>query len=123
MSNASYPRAERVRGAVKEVLAVEVERLKDPGLGFVTITDVTISRDLRNARAFYTVYGEEVQRASTKDALKRAAGHLRAAVAREVCLRFAPTLEFVEDPVPERAQRLEHLIAEIHKDDPAQEGA
>lgn len=123
MSNASYPRAERVREAIKEVLALEVERLKDPGLGFVTITEVTLSRDLRNARAFYTVYGGEVERAATKDALGRATGHLRATIAREVRLRFAPTLEFAEDPVPERAERLENILAEIHKDDLPQEDA
>lgn len=117
MSTASYPRAERVREAIKEALAVEIERLKDPGLGFVTITDVTVSRDLRNARAFYTVYGEEVQQASTRDALKRAAGHLRTVVASEVRLRYAPTLEFVEDPVPERVERVESILAEIHRHD------
>ena len=67
MSNASYPRAARVREAIKEVLAAEVERLKDPGVGFVTITDVSVSPDLRHAKAFYTVYGEDVERASTRD--------------------------------------------------------
>jgi ribosome-binding factor A len=115
MSRASYPRAERVRTAIKQVLAVEIERLKDPGLGFVTVTDVTVSPDLRHARAFYTVYGAEEQRAATRDALARAAGHLRATVAQEVRLRFTPTLEFLEDPVPERTQRLESILEEIHK--------
>jgi ribosome-binding factor A len=106
-----------VRAAVKEVLAAEIERLKDPGLGFVTLTDVTMSPDLRNARVFYTVYGEQPQRAATKDALSRAAGHLRAAVAHEVRLRFTPTLEFVEDPVPERTQRLEAILEQLHEAD------
>lgn len=115
MSNASYPRAERVREAIKEILAVEVEKLKDPGLGFVTITDVTLSRDLRNARVYYTVYGEDVQRASTADAMKRATGHLRAAVARQVRLRYVPQIEFLEDPVPERTRRLDLILAEIQK--------
>jgi ribosome-binding factor A len=115
MANASYPRVERVREAVKEILALEVERLKDPGLGFVTITEVTMSRDLRNARVYYTVLGEDVVRASTADAMKRAAGHLRAAVAKQVRLRYVPQIEFLEDPVPERTRRLDTLIAEIHK--------
>jgi ribosome-binding factor A len=115
MSNASYPRVERVREAVKEILALEIERLKDPGLGFVTVTEVTMSRDLRNARVYYTVYGEEVQRASTADAMKRAAGHLRTVVARQVRLRYVPQIEFLEDPVPERSRRLDELIAGIHK--------
>jgi ribosome-binding factor A len=115
MSPANYPRAERVRKALKEIIAAEVEKLKDPGLGFVTITDVTISPDLRHATAFYTVFGEDVARASTKDALARASKHLRAAVAHEVRLRYAPTIDFEEDPVPERSQRIERLIAELHR--------
>ena len=116
MSHASYPRAERVREAIKEILAAEVERLKDPGVGFVTITDVTMSPDLRNARAFYTVYGTDVERAATKDALGRATKHLRAAVAHQVRLRLAPTLTFVEDPVPQRTQRIEQILSEISRD-------
>lgn len=112
-----YPRSERVRAAVKEVLATELERLKDPGLGFVTITDVTMSPDLRSARAYWTVYGNDEQRDATRKALARAAKHLRGAVARGVRLRFVPTLEFVEDPVPERARRLDALIAELHREE------
>jgi ribosome-binding factor A len=113
MSHASYPRAARVREAIKEVLASEIERLKDPGIGFVTITEVTMSPDLRNAKAFYTVYGSDVDRAATKDGLKRATKHLRTAVAHEIRLRFAPTLEFVEDPVPGRTERIEQILADI----------
>src|SRR5438094_2923240 len=113
MSHANYPRAERVREAIKEVLASQIDRLKDPGVGFVTITDVTLSPDLRNAKAFYTVYGSDVERAATADALRRATRHLRTAVAHEVRLRFAPTLEFAEDPIPERTQRLERILGDI----------
>ena len=117
MANAGYPRSARVREAIKEVLASEIERLKDPGVGFVTITDVTVSPDLRNARAFYTVYGSDVERASTRDGLRRATKHLRSAVAHQVRLRYTPTLEFVEDPVPERASRIDRILAELHHDE------
>jgi len=110
-----YPRAERVRAAIKEVLAAEVERLRDPGLGFVTITDVTVSPDLRHAKAYYTVLGEPVERASSRDALARATKHLRAALAHQVRLRYTPTLEFMEDPVPQRTERLDSIIAELHR--------
>ena len=116
MSHASYPRAERVREAIKEVLAAEVERLKDPGVGFVTITDVTVSPDLRNAKAFYTVYGTDVERAATKDALGRATKHLRTALAHQVRLRFVPTLAFEEDPIPERSGRIEELLAGLRRE-------
>ncbi len=111
----SYPRAERVRAAIKEVLAAEVERLRDPGLGFVTITDVTVSPDLRHAKAFYTVLGEPVEREASRDALARATSHLRTTLAHEVRLRFTPTLEFVPDPVPDRTERLDQIIAELHR--------
>ena len=113
----SYPRAERVRAAIKEVLAAEVERLRDPGLGFITITDVTMSRDLRNAKAYYTVLGEPVEVEASHDALARATKHLRAVVARQVRLRYAPTLEFVPDPVPDRTARLDNIIAKLHRGD------
>jgi ribosome-binding factor A len=110
-----YPRAERVRAAIKEVLAAEVDRLRDPGLGFVTITDVTLTPDLRHAKAYFTVLGEPVERASSRDALARATKRLRTAVAHQVRLRYAPTLEMVEDPVPERTARLDSIIAELHE--------
>lgn len=113
----SYPRAERVRAAIKEVLAAEVERLRDPGVGFVTITDVTLSPDLRHAKAYYTVLGEQVERQATDDALARATKHLRAQIAQEVRLRYAPTLEFLPDPVPERAARLDSIIEALHRNE------
>src|SRR5947208_4972066 len=119
MSHANYPRAERVREAIKEVLASQIDRLKDPGVGFVTITDVTMSPDLRHAKAFYTVYGTDVERAATRDALQRATKYLRGAVAHEVRLRIAPTLEFAEDPVPERTERIETILRGIARGDAA----
>ena len=111
----SYPRAERVRAAIKEVLAAEVERLRDPGLGFITITDVTMTPDLRNAKAYYTVLGGPVEVEASHDAIARATKHLRAQVARQVRLRYTPTLEFVHDPVPDRTARLEEIISQLHR--------
>jgi ribosome-binding factor A len=112
-----YPRSDRVRAQIKHVLADEVERLRDPGLGFVTITDVTLTPDLRRATAFYTVLGEPVVVAATDDALKRATKHLRATVAKQVRLRYVPELELVPDPVPERAHRVDELIAKLHREE------
>ena len=113
----SYPRAERVRAQIKQVLADEVERLRDPGLGFVTITDVTLTPDLRHAKAYYTVLGEEVEHAATRDAMQRATKHLRAAIARSVRLKFVPELELIEDEVPDRVAHLDELIAKLHRED------
>lgn len=116
-NKASYPRAERVKHAIQQVVAAELERMSDPGFGLVTITDVNVSPDLRNARIFYTVYGSDSTRSSTRDAIVRSLGHLRTTVAREVRLRYAPKLEFVEDPVPERVARIDELIHKLHKPD------
>lgn len=113
----SYPRAERVRAQILEVLAAEVERLRDPGLGFVTITDVTLTRDLRHAKAYYTVLGEETVQAASHDAMRRATPHLRTTVARSVRLRYAPTLELLPDPVPERVDRIDALLRTLHEDE------
>jgi len=113
----SYPRAERVRAAIREILASELDHLRDPGLGFVTITDVALTPDLRNARVFYTVYGEDVAKAATKDALVRATKHLRTAVAKQVRMRYVPSLQFIEDPVPERVSRIDALLAQMHQEE------
>lgn len=112
-----YPRAERVRHEIQRVLVAELDKLRDPGMGFVTITEVTLSVDMRHAKAYYTVLGEDVEVAATHDALQRATKHLRSAVAHGVRLRYVPQLEFVPDPVPERTAHLDKLIAELHKDD------
>lgn len=115
MSNASYPRAERVRHAIQQIVAAELERMADPGLGLVTITDVTVTPDLRHAKVFYTVYGSDVTEASTKDALKRATGHLRTVVAQQVRMRYVPQIEFVADPIPQRAAKIEGLLAGLRR--------
>lgn len=123
MANASYPRAERVRHAIREVIAGEIENMADPGLGMVTITEVTLSPDMRHAKAYYTVYGSDVTAASTKDALKRAAGHMRSIVAKEVRLRYTPTLEFRADPLPDHASHIESLIDRMNRPEPAAEAS
>lgn len=112
-----YPRSERVRHEILRVLTGEIDKLRDPGLGFITITEVTLTVDMRHAKAYYTVLGEDVEVASTRDALKRATKHLRRAVAHAVRLRYVPQLEFVEDPVPDRTAVLDTIFADIHKDE------
>ena len=113
----SYPRSERVRAQLKHVLAAEVERLRDPGLGFVTITDVTVTPDLRHAKAYYTVMGEQTVHAATRDAMQRATKHLRSAIARSVRLKFVPELELIEDETPDRMTHIDALLAKLHRED------
>jgi ribosome-binding factor A len=109
-----YPRTARVNEVVREVLADELERLSDPRLGFVTLTGVEVSSDLRQAKVFYSVLGPDEQRADTRDALHSAGPHLRAVLGRQVRLKYLPRLEFREDPAIATGQRVEEIIRGIH---------
>jgi len=108
-------RIERVGEEFREILAEEIQRLKDPRIGFVTVTGVKVSRDLRRAWIFYTSYGDEKARAGTRAALASATPHLRGAVGRQVRLKFLPELEFEEDATLEQGRRIDELIAQLHR--------
>lgn len=103
----------RVDESLREVIAAEVVRLKDPGIGFVTITGVTTSPDLRAARVYYSVLGDEAQRSDTQAALERAAPRLQRIVGREVRLKYNPRLAFVYDESIDQGLRMEQLLHEI----------
>jgi ribosome-binding factor A len=109
-----YPRTARVNEVVLETLADEVERLSDPGLGFVTLTGVDVSPDLRQAIVYYSVLGAAEQHDETAVALRRARKHLRAVVGKQVRLKYLPDLIFREDPAIAHGQRVEELIREMH---------
>ena len=108
-------RTERVGEEFREILAEEIQRLKDPRIGFVTVTGVKVSRDLRRAWVFYTSYGDDKARSGTRAALASATAHLRNAVGRQVRLKFLPELEFEEDASIEQAERIDRVIEEIHR--------
>lgn len=110
-------RPERVGEEFREVIAQEILKLKDPRVGFVTITAVDVSPDLRHAVVFYTALGEEKERKGTSAGLRSAAGRLRSAIGREVRLKFLPELEFREDESLERGGRIEELLRELHRED------
>jgi len=103
----------RVNESLREVIAGEVARLKDPGLGFITITGVAVSPDLRAARVYYSVLGDESEKESTQSALDRAAPRVQGVVGREVRLKYNPRLEFVFDESVEQGLRMERLLQEI----------
>ncbi len=107
----------RVSEEFREVLAEEIPKLKDPRVGFVTVTGVDVSPDLRRARIFYTVMGEDADRRSTAAGLRSARGHLRAVLGRQVRLKFLPELDFEEDTTFERGQRVDELLRQIHEHD------
>lgn len=106
-------RMRRVNELLREIIASEVVLLKDPGIGFVTITGVETTPDLRAARVYYSVLGEEEQREATAGALRRAAPRIRAVVGEQVTLKYLPQLEFVYDETIERGMRMEQLLREL----------
>ena len=108
--------ADRVKVIVAETLE---KRIKDPRLGFITITDVRVTPDLREASVFYTVYGDDEARQSTAAALASAKGVLRSEVGRQTGVKFTPTLEFFPDAIPETARQLEDLIRQAAAADAA----
>src|SRR6266568_249158 len=110
-----YPRMLRVNEVVREALADELERMSDPRLGMVTITGVDVAADLRHASVYYAALGREGD--ETREALRAAAPHLRAALGRQVRLKYLPRLDFRPDPAIEQGQRVEEIIRHLHDDD------
>jgi len=100
--------ADRIQVTVAEMLE---RRVKDPRLGFVTVTDVRVTGDSQQATVFYTVLGEEADLVSTAAALESAKGLLRSEVAKQLGMRHAPTLTFVADALPENARHLDEVLA------------
>lgn len=109
-----YPRTARVNEVVKEVLADELERLSDPRLGFVTVTGVEVSTDLRLATVYYSVLGPGEARKQSAEALRSATPHLRRTIGRQVRLKYLPDLVFTEDPAMAQAERVEQIIRQLH---------
>ena len=110
-------RMRRVNEAVRQVLSEEVGRLKDPRIGFVTVTAVETSSDLRRARVFVSVLGAERKREETLAGLEAAHSVLQGALARELRLKRTPQLAFEYDPSVERGVRMTKLIDELAPDD------
>jgi ribosome-binding factor A len=109
-------RPSRVSEEFREVLAEEIPRLKDPRVGFVTVTAVDVTPDLRRATVLYTALGDEGARKATRAGLRSAAGHLRRVLGQEVRLKFLPDLEFEEDDTAERVERVDDLLRQIHRE-------
>ena len=104
-------RLRRVNEAVRQVLSDAVTQdLKDPRIGFVTVTAVRTSPDLRHARVFVSVLGEQAERQATLDGLRSAHGFLQRRVAAELRLKHTPTLAFEYDDTTDRAMRVSELI-------------
>ena len=113
-------RANRLADRIAKIVAEMLERrVKDPRLGFVTVTDAKITGDLREATVYYTVYGSADEQAGTAAALESATGLIRSEVGRQTGLRHTPSLSFVRDTLPEGAQHMEELVAQARAADEA----
>lgn len=117
---AESQRQARVQEEFREVLAEEIPRLKDPRMGFVTVTGVKVTPDLKKARVFYSVFGDDKAKAGTRAALRHASRHLRTVVGHEVRLKFTPELIFEEDHAIEDASRIDELLKQAEKGTGAQ---
>ena len=109
---ADAARARRLAGRIKQIVATLIEtQIKDPRLGMVTITDVRVTGDLHDATIFYTVFGDDAERAASAAALESAKGVLRSEVGRQTGVRFTPTLTFTLDALPDNARHIDDLLA------------
>ena len=121
-------RRERISDQIQdEISRLLLRELRDPRIGFVTITGASVSPDLRTARVFVSVLGAPEIREDSLRALNSAAGFLRRGLFKRLRLRYSPVLEFVLDDSLDRGERIERLLNDIHRgetptNDPADEG-
>jgi ribosome-binding factor A len=118
--SSTNPRVRKIADRIQVIVAEMLERrIKDPRLGFVTVTDVRVSGDTQQATVFYTVLGEDGDLESTGAALESAKGVLRSEVAKQLGMRHAPSLAFVADALPENARHLDEVLARAKAHDEA----
>ena len=110
---ADHARARKMSDRIKVIVAEMLEkRIKDPRLGFITITDARVTGDLHDATVYYTVYGTAEEKADTAAALESAKGVIRSEIGKQTGVRFTPTVTFVADAVPENALAIEDLLSQ-----------
>jgi ribosome-binding factor A len=108
-----HARARKLAERIKVLVAEALERaVKDPDLGFVTITDVKVTPDLQHAKIFYTVYGTEDEKKQSAEIIERNRGLIRREVGHGLSIRLTPTIEFVSDEIPVIAAHLNDLLNE-----------
>jgi ribosome-binding factor A len=113
-------RARRLGEAIAQIVAEMLERrIKDPRLGFVTVTEARVTGDLREATVFYTVYGSAEERAESAAALASATGLIRSEVGKQTGLKHTPSITFEPDTVPDSARNIEELVARARVADAA----
>lgn len=113
-----HARARKLAERIKVLVAEALERaVKDPDLGFVTITDVKVTPDLQHAKIFYTVYGTEAEKKQSGEIIERNKGLIRREVGHGLSIRLTPTIEFISDEIPVIAAHLNDLLNEAKNRD------
>lgn len=113
-----HARARKLAERIKVLVAEALERaVKDPDLGFVTITDVKVTPDLQHAKIFYTVFGNDAEKAQSTEIIERNKGLIRREVGRGLSIRLTPTIEFESDEIPVIAAHLNDLLNEAKNRD------
>ncbi|MBD3689034.1 30S ribosome-binding factor RbfA [Nanchangia anserum] len=115
---ADEARQRKVADRIQQTVARLLERrIKDPRIGFCTITDVRVTGDLQHATIFYTVYGTDGERRRTQQALNSAKGLIRSEIGKALGIRLTPSIEFVHDALPEQAASFEETLAKARARD------
>jgi len=115
---ADAARARKLGERIQEIVAETLEmKVKDPRLGFITVTDVRVSADLRDATVFYTVYGSEEEVEDTAVALESSKGLVRSEVGKRTGIKFTPTVSFIRDALPTNVRVIDDLISEAKQAD------
>jgi len=117
MSRQKNSRMRKVNELVREVVAEAVLDLKDPRIGFLTITGAETSPDLRHAVIFYSVLGSEEEKLETAEALRRSASRLQAVIGSETRLRYTPVLEFRVDPAIDEGIRISQILSDMSEEE------
>jgi ribosome-binding factor A len=111
-------RARKLGDRIAQIVAEMLERrIKDPRLGFVTVTEARVTGDLREATVFYTVYGSDDELAGTRAALASATGLIRSEVGKQTGLKHTPSISFSQDTIPDTARTIEDLVAKARAAD------
>ncbi|MDE2489406.1 MAG: 30S ribosome-binding factor RbfA [Elusimicrobia bacterium] len=112
-----YDRGERLKELFKELVTELLRQVKDPGLtGFLTVTDLELSADRKNATVYYSVLGSDAERESAAKALERAAPYLRELLKKKVTVKVVPHLRFEYDETPRKASRIDELLHKLEKE-------
>ena len=115
-----HARARKLAERIKVLVAESLERtVKDPDLGFVTVTDVKVTPDLQHAQIFYTVFGSDEDKARSAEILERNRGRIRGDIGHNLSIRLTPTIELIMDEVQENAAHLNDVLAEARARDEA----